>query len=91
MPGLYDDTVALADLDYEHIKAVIYDIRAREEWGKFMLTTSGDGTVDYDLGEECDPRNEPPQDYYYDLMCDDYTGTACSYNDAAYPDADTAP
>ena len=28
MPGLVDDSVALEDLDYEHIKAVIYDIRA---------------------------------------------------------------
>jgi len=60
MPGIVDDSVSLADLDYDHIKAVIYDIRAKEEWGKFALTTSGDGEVNPELGEECDPSREPP-------------------------------
>lgn len=83
MPGIVDDTVALADLDYEQIKAVIYDIRAKEEWGKFMITSSGDGTVDPTLGEECDPANEPPFDVIYDA-----NESTTDFDLAEYPDAD---
>lgn len=64
MPGLTTDT--LASLDHDTIKAFIYDMRARKEWGKFALTSSGDGTVDPALGEECDPNSLPPIDLTYD-------------------------
>lgn len=60
MPGIVDDNVALANLDYDTIKAFVYDLRAQAEWGKFALTTSGDGTVDTASGEECDPAQLPP-------------------------------
>lgn len=35
MPGLEDltHTTDLANLDYDHIKAFVYDIRAQTEWG----------------------------------------------------------
>lgn len=57
-------------MTYENIKAFIYDVRARKEWantadqgtvqaGKFMLTSSGDGTISTELGEECDPTARP--------------------------------
>ena len=35
--------IALADLDYENIKAFVYDIRLKQEWNQFALTTSGNG------------------------------------------------
>lgn len=43
MPGIVDDSVSLSNLDYDHVKAFIYDLRARKEWGKFLLTNAGDG------------------------------------------------
>ena len=82
MPGIVDDSVALADLDYDTIKAFVYDIRARDEWDKFALTTSGDGTVDASLGEECDPNQEPPIVLAYD------ENDAGDWTTQYYPDAD---
>ena len=88
MPGIVDDNVALADLDYEQIKAFIYDLRSRKEWGKFMLTAAGDGVVDISAGEECDPIQEPPTNFEYDENEDK---TALSAQAAlqlrAYPDS----
>lgn len=80
MPGIVDDSIDINAIDYDHIKAVIYDMRAKEEWGKFMITSSGDGGVDASLGEECDPLNEPPIDLTYDA---NEVGT---FADQAYPD-----
>ena len=66
MPGAVDNSIALSALDYDIIKAVIYDMRTKVEWGKFALTTAGDGTVDPNLGEECDPLSVPPYYITYD-------------------------
>lgn len=66
MPGIVDDSIDINNIDYDSIKAVIYDMRAKEEWGKFMITSSGDGSVNKELGEECDPLNLPPIDLIYD-------------------------
>ena len=44
MPGDVGD--ALNALNYDHVKAFIYDLRARKKWGttgKFKLTNAGDG------------------------------------------------
>jgi len=45
---------------------VVFDLRKEAEWGKFMLTSSGDGTVDASKGEECDPKAKPPVTVSYD-------------------------
>lgn len=81
MPGLTTD--ALAALDHDTIKAFVYDMRAREEWGKFALTSSGDGTVDAALGEECDPLALPPINLTYDA------NTSGDFVAQAYPDSTT--
>lgn len=83
MPGLTTD--ALASLDHDTIKAFMYDMRAREEWGKFALTSSGDGTVDPALGEECDPLALPP----INLAYDGNESYVTSFADQAYPDSTT--
>ena len=89
MPGLVDDSVDINAIDYDHIKAVIYDMRAKEEWGKFMITSSGDGTVDASLGEECDPLNLPPIDAIYDPNnAADPAVDATAYLTQAYPGPD---
>ena len=41
MPGDVNDNIS--SLNYDDIKAFIYDLRARKEWGKFKLTNAGDG------------------------------------------------
>ena len=87
MPGIVDDSIDINNIDYDHIKAVIFDIRAKEEWGKFMITSSGDGEVDASLGEECDPLNEPPIDLIYDPNdAADPLVDANAYANQAYPD-----
>jgi len=81
MPGLVDDAVALADLDYDTIKAFIYDIRSQKEWGKFALTSAGNGVVDVASGEECEPLQKPPLNLYYD------NNESGDYAARMYPDA----
>jgi len=81
MPGIIDNSVSLANLDYEQIKAVVYDLRKEAEWGKFMITSSGDGTVDPTKGEECDPKAIPPVTVGYDL------NVAGTISQQKYPDA----
>lgn len=66
MPGIIDNNIDLTNISYEDIKAVIYDLRKKEEWGKFMITTAGNGEVDVALGEECEPLRYPPIDATYD-------------------------
>jgi len=67
MPGIVDDAIGLPNLDYDTIKAFIYDIRSQSEWGKFALTSAGNGVVDVASGEECEPLQKPPLNLYYDL------------------------
>lgn len=81
MPGVIDNSIDLDNISYVDIKAVIYDLRKKEEWGKFMITTAGNGEVDTALGEECEPNRYPPIDVTYD---ENISG---SYADQAYPDS----
>lgn len=83
MPGIVDDAVSLANLDYDTIKAFMYDIRSKSEWGKFALTSAGNGVVDKALGEECEPTQLPPINLQYDKNEDDSSGT--NYLTCAYP------
>mmetsp|Transcript_30989 Transcript_30989/g.38311 ORF Transcript_30989/g.38311 Transcript_30989/m.38311 type:complete len:174 (+) Transcript_30989:605-1126(+) len=86
MPGLINDSISMANLDYDHIKAFIYDIRSRKEWGKFKLTNAGDGTLDASAGEECDPSMTPPTNYIYDTL-----KSSTDPKLAVYPNSATTP
>ena len=84
MPGIPTDPTT-SSLDYDQIQAFIYDIRAKKPWGKFALTSAGDGTLDAAAGEECDPLLKPPTNYQYDKNIATATASA-----RAYPDITTA-
>lgn len=83
MPGDVNDSVTLENLDYNTIKAFVYDMRARKEWGKFALTSAGNGMVDTASGEECEPLQKPPINLVYD------PNGSGSITADKYPDADS--
>lgn len=61
MPGGLTDELEESTLDYNKLRVVVFDERARDETARLELHSCGDGIYNQSsLDEQCDNKRVPP-------------------------------